>query len=86
MARGAIRFGSRPPPEWERVIGVLRDRLIRAGDEPGVISPIRCDPDTGLSERVVETPLNLEILIVVNQKRSAGDCVERPGVQEQAPG
>ena len=56
--------------EREGVVGVVHDRLIRARDEPGVISSARGDPETGLAESVVQTTLDLKILIVVDQNMS----------------
>ena len=71
----------------ERVVRVL-EKLGRVGigHETRVVTDIASEPEAGLPDVVVDAGLDLQLLVVVDEKRRAGDRVDGTLIEEEAAG
>src|SRR5207247_537972 len=73
--------------EWrgECVVGILKQRCrIGIRHQAGVVANARACPETRLTDVVNERSLRLQLLVVVDQERAAGDGIQRSLIQEQS--
>src|SRR5215472_1420947 len=70
--------------DGKRIIGVVGDvGRSDAGHEPGVVADIRAEPEARVQDVVVQRALDLKLLVMVDEKRTAGDGVEGSRVEKE---
>ena len=92
MVRALMRFGIQVAAavdlhvrSGEGVVRVGEQILGRGvGHEAGVVADVGAEPDAALADVVEQRALGLELLVVVDEERSAGDGVDRLDIEEEA--